>query len=414
MKITRRNLLKLSTLTAGGYFLNPLFSSVSLADLGSSRHFFVLFGVTPTMDCTLGLDPLVHSEYKTTQADVFLEYSPSQIYRQNKIALGPAAEPLFPYAKDIAIVNGIHMRQDIGHDLRHIASGSGDGMTADFATELNVNLYSGKKGVLASNSVINGMRTPLVTNLSSIVNSSTPDTLDPLFWQTQGSLGQVTSKTSVSESDFTNDEFNQLQKVISELEAKGFARNSHTFAAACMSLGLSYQAFLEPINFANLDSHIDHEKNHLQNQKSVWAEVAELFKIFKSLSFGGGTLFDHTTFMVCTDMSRTPFLNDSKGKDHNHETNSVLLAGKGIVKGAVIGKSKVFKKDQSHSFARHIGLPLDYKTGLPVLEKRTDMTDIKTLYPENLIMTLAELFDKEKLYTEKRKDIPTLKGLVRS
>jgi hypothetical protein len=63
--------------------------------------------------------------------------------------------------------------------------------------------------------------------------------------------------------------------------------------------------------------------------------------------------------MVASEFSRTPALNQFRGKDHNHLTNSVLLAGYGIKGNQQLGKSKVISRHNSpDGQSKHLALPL--------------------------------------------------------
>jgi len=68
----------------------------------------------------------------------------------------------------------------------------------------------------------------------------------------------------------------------------------------------------------------------------------------------GGTWLDHTTIVCSSEFNRTPFLNQTGGRDHG-TTNSCLLLGGGIAGGKVIGATH-----QKSMVAQ----PIDLATGL--------------------------------------------------
>lgn len=413
MQMKRRQILKVSALATGCFAFDSLLGKLALAQqLNVEPHFFILFGVTPTMDCTLGLNPLTHAEYQTQQSDIFLEYSPSEIIKKGALQLGPSAAPLLAHASDIAIINGIIMRQDIGHTLEYISTGFGDRLMPDLATELSVTHTAGKKGLLTSVSNINGNREGLVSPLSTITSSlsNSVSSNETLIQSLLSSGENLTLK-----SELTAQENTLVNTSITSLEQQGFTNSQHNVTASLFQHGLAYQAFLSPISFPNLDTHNNHVSIHLDQQKIVWQEVADLFKLFKSIPFNSKSLFDHTTFMVCTDMSRTPFLNAGQGKDHNIYTNSVLLAGKGIRGGSVVGHSTVLKKNQNRRESMHIGLPIDFKTGTVIKTKPNDLKTIRNIYPENVIRTVADLFNAESIYPDRPQflDTPKLPNLLK-
>ena len=135
-------------------------------------------------------------------------------------------------------------------------------------------------------------------------------------------------------------------------------------AANSAVLNLSNIVDLNAINF---DTHADHERNHLNAQMNTWSYIAGIFNLFSNLPYKEGSLFDHTTFVVVSEFSRTPYLNPAKGKDHNVYTNSVLLAGGRVNGGRSFGKSKVIPRHQREDGrAIHIGSPFDFSTGQSV------------------------------------------------
>ena len=90
--------------------------------------------------------------------------------------------------------------------------------------------------------------------------------------------------------------------------------------------------------------------------------------------------------MVISEFLRTPFLNPSKGKDHNPLTNSVSLAGRGIRGGTVVGESQLIERKRSATgVPLHMALPIHFDSGRVVKEPGQG----GFIYPENLAMTLA-------------------------
>jgi uncharacterized protein (DUF1501 family) len=162
--------------------------------------------------------------------------------------------------------------------------------------------------------------------------------------------------------------------------------------AGCFLAGASQSAQIDFTLFG-LDSHSDHEKNHLEAQTSAWTNVAEIFSIFKNLQYKntGKSLFDMTTFAVVSEFSRTPALNASKGKDHNPLTNSVLLAGKNIVGGETVGASRLISRQQSKTNqSKHVSLPIDYTTGdVATTRKQADLANFNYITPDRVVGTIA-------------------------
>src|SRR5690606_27858885 len=65
---------------------------------------------------TLGLDPLTHRDFGTTNSNIFIEYTPEQRLKFGNFFLGPACEGLQPFASEISVLRGLNMRTDIQHE----------------------------------------------------------------------------------------------------------------------------------------------------------------------------------------------------------------------------------------------------------------------------------------------------------
>jgi len=363
-------------------------------------HFFVLIRVDGGMDVTLGLDPRIHQD-GTDQKDVFIEYRPDEILAAGHLKLGPAAASLRPYFKDVLIINGVNMRRDGGHDANrnYMAAGRGDGTTANVAAELTALRGKAPLGLIRSrDSVILGSRRIMLTQISQLTNDNPDLSADVEFLVQQELKFNQTYSEAVRSLLRAQKIWGQFQERFDQAKLKIDETQTENLAVALsFATGLSDAATLEVDNDdINLDTHTNHVGLHLRGQKAVWDSVARMFKTFKSVPFGGSSVFDHTTFMVVTEFSRTPYLNLGGGKDHNPFTNSVLLAGRGIQGNKVIGGSHVIRRDQSPTGdALHFSTPFDFSTGQLVRELAQDQRaseSLNLIYPENVIRTVAGIF----------------------
>lgn len=378
-------------------------------------HFFILIQVSGGMDVTLGLDPLTHMG--TGQKDVFLEYRPEDIIRSGNISFGPSAASLAAHAQDLSIVNGIVMRRDVGHEsLRnYISTGTGDGSSAFVGVEFDRLASKLPLGILVNQSISTGRYQPTLSRIDSfLANAREPVNPEDISFLNRFYKGDsALSETQQNYLRFKSNQLkftNALNGVVSSL---GVEKDEAAVLAAAF---LSSSAKTGALNLTNilrdidLDTHSNHEGRHLESQKKVWDYISELFSLFKRVEYKSGNLFDKTTFMVTTEFSRTPFLNPAKGKDHNVYTNSVLLAGKGVNGGNVIGGSHVIPGAERGGLgqALHIGSPLDYKTGLTV----NSSNGTGLIFPENLVKSLHQVFgvNKDQFYPE-ISGVKTIPGL---
>ena len=87
-----------------------------------------------------------------------------------------------------------------------------------------------------------------------------------------------------------------------------------------------------------LDHHDgDWEDQHLPGLRDAFDVIASLIDFLKTQPHAkGGSYFDHTIIMMCSDFARTPNINVRGGRDH-HLASSCVLAGGGVVGNQVIG-----------------------------------------------------------------------------
>jgi len=375
-------------------------------------HFFVLFRVTNGWDVTLSLDPKTHGE-GTDQNDVFLEYRPEDILRKDSLALGPAAAVLGPYMSDLSVINGVHMRRDGGHqaNLNYMSSGKGDGLSSFLPVELAYALKAPtffNVGVLGGSTQL-GNRLVTLMDVSSYLGSSNGLDLSLLFDEDlTGDYGQAVKAFKKSQPILSRirDDFQGRQAFDETHKAQILARLCADKVLECVQIDFN----------KNLDTHSAHPQNHLAQQKEVWEEIAGYFKAFKETPFGESNLFDHTTFMAISEFSRTPALNTSQGKDHNPYTNSVLLAGKGINRGRVIGESRVLSRKTSvGGMSKHMALPLDYRSG-EIYRGNTlpPSKAVNLIFPEDVARTVAGIFGNPTGFETAPLSLPVIPGVIKS
>jgi len=382
---------------------------------GQTPHFFVMIVVEGGMDCTLGLDPRTH--LGTDQNDVFLEYREDEIYRRGSLSAGPAAKKLFSkHGPDLLVINGINMRRDAaGHQalVEYICSGSGTGDASHLPVEIGSVFRSGPMGVLVTDGGVNpGARSISLTQITAV---------NKLF-----ELGDLENEIKELESGLSTRQLGGLKnaelgylnslklilrsrkqmQVGTKLTKQVDPTSVGASLARAMATGLSYQGVVKI--FGNLDTHSQHVGNHLRGQTEVWDQVSDILSAYKATPYGSSNLFKHTTFMVVTEFSRTPYLNSAKGKDHNPYTNSVLLAGRGINAGKVVGGSHIIPRSKSpNGQALHFSTPIDFKTGELVSSLDSPNNNVGLIFPENLAATIGDLFDA-------REDMQTISRRVRS
>lgn len=179
--------------------------------------------------------------------------------------------------------------------------------------------------------------------------------------------------------------------------------------------GVTQSAVYNPtVGGTGLDMHSPESTKTAKDVVGPLAErIAKVFEILATTRFDEDTsMLDHTTILVSTEFGRTMRQDglaiNNTGTDHNQFANSMLLGGRGIKGGLVIGgtdfRTSTEKLSGAHKrvdakLVNVIGAPYDPATGLPRsdLPETYKITDY--LSYASVGNTIAELFG---VPTEKR------------
>ena len=353
-EMTRRDFFKLTlksslgvaaVCSCSGIFANSLIKMIPKSD----GTFFILVNISGGMDATLGLDPQV-LRAGLDNKDLYLEYRADQILSRGNIRLGPAAAPLLNHYNDIAIINGISSSCNKGHEANssYISSGSPDGSLLNLSLQFAKSCEKTPYGVV-TNDFLDGSDHDLKI-------SDTDSLIDNLL-QPRLSKGEQSTREFIKYSK-------KYPNLISELPC-------------IASSFICEKSFAAALRLQTVDSHKDHPGRHFRSQKDAWTTVSDLFTLFKSIPYKQKSLFDRTTFLVVTEFSRTPYLNDKNGKDHNFLTNSALLAGHGVQGNSVTGESEVISRSESHT-----GKSIHRAKGISITPERIAKTVLKLVSNE--------------------------------
>lgn len=364
---------------------------------GGPDHFFVCVEITGAADVTLGLDPWALPTGADAN-DMFLEYTPDKILQAGNLRFAPAAFALAPYANDIAVINGISMRGDMIHESCRVYmnSGKSGNTAASVAIELAATAGIGPCGVLFNDRpylMVNGQRSVTEGSTEDLVNGITDNDFSQLpilpvsqpdedMTPLEQALFNVVSGKTIGA---------KLAPVLQAMTTKyGPLQPRHVMAAA-FSCGASRQGRIDTntdLTVPTLDTHSNHEGNHLKLQAKVWGDVADMFKVFKETPYKNGKLFDCTTFLIISEFSRTPQLVGT-GKDHNPWTNSAVIAGKGVSGNKTVGGSRLFKRgEMPNNLPKHTALPFNFTEQAIA----TEANGASFIFPENVIRTVEKIF----------------------
>lgn len=410
--LTRRRFLQVS----GALSLLPVLPASARSAIRPPApigKFFVLLRAFGGMDVTLGLDPWTVADLPLA-TDMFIEYRQDELIEAGGILLGPSCAPLKAHAGDFSVINGVFMSQiDNGHgaSLDYISAGSTSSTAPTLPIEIARSTTEGAFGVLTDRTLSLGDRVVSSSMIEDLKELPKRIDLTSLLEKVAATGGRTAFAEAIARVLASGAETRSFIQNLQSFGAPESLTDGQVLAAAFMS-DVASSAQLDVSN-GQLDTHASHVGAHKLEQTNVWTKVADLIQLFKNTPYGSGSLFDHTTFMVVSEFARTPALNGAGGKDHNPMTNSVLLAGRGIKGGQVIGASRlVTAVESSTGESYHIAYPIDYAT-FEVQRSRTP--EARMIFPENVAQTVAAVMGVDwNLFHSVPKEILPLSALIRT
>jgi hypothetical protein len=221
----------------------------------------------------------------------------------------------------------------------------------------------------------------------------------------------------------------QLAQLIQPSNRLSPEQQTLALIAQCFRLRISRSAIYSPSEYFDVHA-TEQAKAQPKLFTSAIGKVTTLLKGLVETPFDDRrSMLDVTTVMVTSEFSRTLRAGeapvDETGTNHNQFSNSILLGGKGIRNGLVIGASDLRDETDEPSAAhlrldpvleKSMGLPFDFSKLAP----RTDLPasfDIKDyLTIGSVVNTIYALFGVPKEhYRVLRRELPTaqvLKGLL--
>ena len=184
--------------------------------------------------------------------------------------------------------------------------------------------------------------------------------------------------------------------------------------------------------FDNIDSHDHDTASKLPATLGMYCEaIASVFAYFDSVSMpSGGSLLDHTTFLIGSEFSRTMrqpgVAIDKTGTDHNPLTNSLIVGGKGVKGGQVIGQSDFSSPTETLSPAHLsadptklmiMGRPFDFAAGRTMTGALPQTFDVtQYIGASNVTNTIQEILgiapERRLLMGRNMPAAVSLKGLI--
>jgi hypothetical protein len=434
-QLGRRDLLAKSSALVAGTSLSSLFGSMSASAIESTEpHFFLQLNVFGGFDQSYLFDSRPLSMVGAGKKALYLNEEPTEWIGSNghRTLVTPATAPLRAVQSDLTILNGVVMAAQFdGHEqnANFLTTGNPFG-GAYFVPHLNHGpnqtlidfVSTGFFMPFQSDNSQNGV--PLnASSLATLKNriqqetSANPVQVHEFVRSRMAKVGEGSGKLSLgarqmlaghsrmsSLSDAvrrmnitpSEDPLEQSLQVVAQSFVSGLARSA--FAIVDIRLGD------QP---ANVDTHAASDaKESLAMATQLGENLARILKFLKETAFDQGrSLFDVTTVMFSSEFGRTmrqkgaPM--DDSGTDHNPLTNTVLLAGKGIRGGRVLGASDYRIESEELSGAhqqldpdgiKQMGLPFDHSTGAVRSDRPSSYNAGDYLSMPNIANSLMEIF----------------------
>jgi hypothetical protein len=403
MTPTRRDMLKISLGGAGTLILPGGGLLPAAAQSPDEPHFFLMIVLNGGADCSYMFDARPLSMTKAGKIQNYLKQEPAPFSGRNGTGTLATSlvKPLLPFRDRFSILNGVYMTPSFdGHlqNMNFLFTGNAFGGDS-FIPHLNLP-DTGREpqsldGVLSSDPVV-----VTVNNHSAVV---------PLMPRAVAGLANSLKQTP----PLAGGELTEF--IRGRMTANAFGPGRLSAAAALMQAGLDksprvHRQLAQLTPASNRDS----------PEQQTLALITQCFR---------RSMLDVTTVMVASEFGRTmrspDGTVDDTGTNHNQFSNSILIGGKGIRGGLVIGASDLRDEVEEPSAAhlqldpmqeKTMGLPFDFATltSRPDLPAAFDIKDYLTI--GSVVNTIYTLFGVPKEhYRVLRRELPTapvLHGLL--
>jgi hypothetical protein len=397
--LSRRKIIARSAALTGGVALRmgtPLVSgsvfapaAPTFAQAPAEPHFFLKVYFDGGIDSSYLFDarPLSFTSFGKIQN--YLGQDPTQWVGNNggKTLATSLVTPLLPFKQHFSIVNGVHMAIGFeGHDqnanalftgnpfggqsyLPHLNEGSGSRTPLDYLEmggSLQIQIDNSTAAVKLSTDMADQFRGAISAASSLIAD-------DPASVYLKGRMAKIAqgpgrfsegAKKMLLGTDQSTDLATKIKAARIEFGPEDtIAQKSVKVAHQYFVNGICKSAVIL-LSDQSLDTHAP---NDAAKQPKKYAEVVQsiktIFDYLKSTAYDearGLSLLDVTTVVIASEFGRTNFQEgksmDQTGTDHNTLSNQIILGGKGVRGGQVIGASDLDAMDAHGYYARISGV----------------------------------------------------------
>lgn len=459
MKHSRRSFLKFGAAGAGALMF-PELNLLKAAPAGSEPHYFLMIIMNGGADPSYFYDgrPLAMTAAKKIQNYTKVEPTKWTGVNGGTCWAGSLSKPLDAFRDRFSVLNGVWMTPSFdGHlqNMNYLITGNAFGGES-FVPHVNhtFNTFTGRPhysldaiqsdagellwnannhaGVVPLNPEAVG---PFVKALGKTSPISASDELGAFIHSRieraatgKGRFGSGSHLMKVGLEEVP-DIHQRLTNLKAAAASDSDVKKAAVLMADCFKHSVARSAiYIMPEYF---DTHApEGAKQQLTMFKSATDQITTILNTLKNSPYDGiRSMLDMTTFVITSEMGRTMRQNgmpiDGTGTDHNQFGNSVIIGGRGIKPGMVVGASDYQDAKETVSKAhlsvdprieRVIGRPFDFAAMMP----RTDLP--ATIKPEeyltinSVVNTIYDLFDVPKnhyrILGRNLPEAPVLKGLL--
>src|SRR5262245_43055308 len=452
---TRRDFLKISLAGAGTLVLPGAGLLPAVAQAPEEPHFFLMIVLNGGADSSYMFDARPLSMTKAGKIQNYLGQEPAPFAGRNGTSTLATSliKPLLPFRDRFSILNGVYMTPSFdGHlqNMNFLFTGNAFGGDS-FIPHLNLP-ETGREpqsldGIMSSDPVVVTINNhsgvvPLVpkavAGLAKSLKQTPPLAGDELTAFIRGRMtanadgpGRLSAAAALMRSGL--DKSPRVHQQLAQLTPPSSQQSPELQTLAlitqCFRLSISRSATHSPSHLS--DGHrTEQAKAQPRLCPSAIGKITTLIKVLSETPFDARrSMLDVTTVMVASEFGRTlrspDGTVDETGTNHNQFSNSILIGGKGIRGGLVIGASDLRDEVEEPSAAhvqldpvleKSMGLPFDFSTLLPRTDRPAgfDVKDYLTI--GSVVNTIYALFGVPKEhYRVLRRELPTapvLNGLL--
>jgi uncharacterized protein (DUF1501 family) len=454
--LSRRKLLKFGLASAGTLFF-PERSFVQAGAYQPDSHFFLFIVLNGGADHSYMFDarPLALTAAGRIQNYTGKEPAKWKGANDSHTLASPLIRPLARFMDRFSVINGVHMAQSFdGHqqNLNFLFTGDPFG-GGSFIPHLNL------PGTGREPKTLDAVlpTPPVVTNLDNhsgviplqaesvdglaqyLKTADAPGANSPLgrFMRNRMLVQKQAGGRMARAADLVLASYDQAARVqgqLSGLTAPDSRGSEEEKAAAliadCFHLSISRSAiYVLPEQFDVHAANLAREQPKLFT--TAIERIATLLRALDNSPFdANSSVLDMTTVMIASEFGRTmkapdmPI--DDTGTNHNQHSNSIIIGGKGVRGGMIIGASDMRSADEQVSKAhlavdpvleKTVGLPFDFTTMRPREDKPESFNIADYLTIGSVVNTVYSAFNvPHQFYRRVANDAPAapvLRGLLR-